>query len=244
MRARRLELAARSRKGGRNEGRGGTRASAHPSRASFPERLSSRLPRPLQRPFPPAEACDWLEASDVRVSMTCRGGGRGRRGRRGRYLRQLQLPFGRGAAPLPRRVEAGARGLWRTPFTGTPPGSPPARAPRGPAAGRARERRASAPDEDRLLRAPGGGRCSASSAPAHARSFWARDCGPGSPLRTPTGGAPTAAGPACGAARETLATLLRLCVFYLHQAGGSSRSLVASQPDTFTSSGREEKKTG
>lgn len=74
-RARRLELAARSGKGVRSEGRG-TRASTRPSLSSFPESLGSPLPPPPPaRSFPPAAACDWLRSSDVRVSMTYQGGG-------------------------------------------------------------------------------------------------------------------------------------------------------------------------
>lgn len=74
-RARRLELAARSGKGVRSEGRG-TSASTRPSLSSFPENLGRPLPPPPPAlAFPLAAACDWLRSSDVRVSMTYRGGG-------------------------------------------------------------------------------------------------------------------------------------------------------------------------
>lgn len=74
-RAGRLELAARSGKGGRSKGRG-SRASARPSLSSFPERLGPPLPPPPpSRSFPPEAARDWLRGSDVRVSMTYRAWG-------------------------------------------------------------------------------------------------------------------------------------------------------------------------
>lgn len=164
-RARRLELAARWGKGGQSEEPGDSRL-----RAPLPLFLPRALrlvaaPAPPARPFPPVGACDWLEGSDVRISMTCRcgeggggGGGWGGSGARGSDSVSHSCSFGAGPGC--------SRDLWRQEshdcrrssadalHLGPSPSTPRACAPLGPGTWAGGRERASAPGEDRLSRTP------------------------------------------------------------------------------------------